>query len=114
MDGTVIPASQQQWFSRNNQYAGWSNGVWNMVFAGDSQPPEGEFPGAPYTVVERTPTIREKPYLYLGENNNYEVFVPAIRENSQGISWLEGRRRDDRFRSINSISRTRTARRRQA
>src|SRR4051812_44651499 len=30
----VINGSQQQWLIRNSRVAGWSNGVWNQVFAG--------------------------------------------------------------------------------
>ena len=30
----VINGSQQQWLTRNSQIGGWSNGVWNQVFAG--------------------------------------------------------------------------------
>jgi uncharacterized protein YjdB len=90
VDGMIVPASQQQWFSRNNQYNNWSNGVWNMVFVGDQQPPSGVFPTDPYTIVEKTPVIREKPYLYIDNDGNYQVFVPSLRENAQGISWLSG------------------------
>ena len=34
VDGQVVPASQQQWLSRNSKWSRWSNGVWNMVFVG--------------------------------------------------------------------------------
>ena len=65
VDGKVIPASQQQWLSRNSKWAGWSNAVWNMVFVGCDNSPANTFPNPPYTVVEQTPVIREKPYLYV-------------------------------------------------
>ncbi|MGO4545336.1 glycosyl hydrolase [Paenibacillus sp. 2TAB23] len=90
VDGGIVPASQQQWFSRNNQYGSWSNGVWNMVFVGDQQPPSGEFPASPYTVVEKSPLIREKPYLYIDNAGNYQVFVPSLQKDAKGISWLNG------------------------
>src|SRR5579864_1520423 len=32
--GFVINAGQQQWITRNSSIGGWSNGVWNQVFAG--------------------------------------------------------------------------------
>ena len=54
VDGKVVPASQQQWLSRNSQWSGWSNGVWNMVFVGCVNAPGGKFPEPPYTVVDRT------------------------------------------------------------
>src|SRR5215212_7245819 len=30
----VVSGSQQQWLTRNSEVAGWSNAVWNQVFAG--------------------------------------------------------------------------------
>ncbi|MWC28833.1 S-layer homology domain-containing protein [Paenibacillus sp. MMS18-CY102] len=90
IDNQIIPASQQQWFSRNNQYGSWSNGVWNMVFVGDSAPPSGTFPQEPYTVVDESPVIREKPYLYIDSNGEYQVFVPDKQTNAKGVSWANG------------------------
>jgi len=88
--GQIVPASQQQWFSRNSQYSNWTNGVWNMVFVGDANPPAGQFPNPPYTVVDRTPVIREKPYLYVDSAGSYYVFVPALQTNTRGVSWANG------------------------
>lgn len=90
VDGPIVPASQQQWFSRNSQYNNWTNGVWNMVFVGDSNPPTGQFPDPPYTVVEKTPIIREKPYLYVDNAGQYQVFVPSLQTYTQGVSWANG------------------------
>ncbi|KAF2972854.1 hypothetical protein GQX73_g830 [Xylaria multiplex] len=91
IDHVVLPGSQQQWLSRNNKYGRWANGVWNMVFVGDSSAPDrGSFPEVPYTVVERTPVIREKPYLYITDQDQYEVFVPSLEKNTQGPSWANG------------------------
>ncbi|WNR46221.1 discoidin domain-containing protein [Paenibacillus roseipurpureus] len=90
VDGQVIPASQQQWFSRNSEWASWSNGVWNMVFVGDKNTPTGQFPDPPYTVVPNTSLMREKPYLYLDNTNQYQVFVPSLSQNTQGTSWANG------------------------
>jgi len=90
VDGKVVSASQQQWLSRNSKWASWSNGVWNMVFVGCVNAPEGAFPNPPYTVVERTPVIREKPYLYVDGPGKYRVFVPALKTNTKGVSWLDG------------------------
>ena len=90
VDGTIVPASQQQWFSRNSQWGGWSNGVWNMVFVGNASAPAGQFPDPPYTVVDKTPVIREKPYLYINNAGQYQVFVPSLQTNTQGVSWLGG------------------------
>ena len=90
ISGTVQPYSQQQWFTRDSQVGGWLNGVWNMVFTGVSGAPAQTFPNPPYTVVPQSPVTREKPYLYLDQAGNYAVFVPALRQNSQGITWAGG------------------------
>lgn len=42
------------------------------------------------TVINNTPEIREKPFLYYNEETDeYRVFIPAMRKNSAGISWSE-------------------------
>jgi hypothetical protein len=91
VDGRVSSGSQQQWFSRNDQWDSWNGGVWNMVFVGTVNPPAGAWPTRPYTVVDKTPLIREKPYLVLDENGRYCVFVPALQsEGTKGTSWSSG------------------------
>ena len=89
VDGKVVPASQQQWISRNSKWASWTNAVWNMVFVGSVNTPADSFPEPPYTVVDRTPIIREKPYVYTS-GGQYYVFVPALQTNTQGVSWASG------------------------
>jgi hypothetical protein len=42
-------------------------------------------------VVDRTPTVREKPFLTTGPDGSYSVFVPALHENSAGPTWTSGR-----------------------
>lgn len=40
------------------------------------------------TVIESTPKLREKPFLYFDtEKDEYRVFVPAMKNNYKGISW---------------------------
>jgi hypothetical protein len=90
VDGKVVPASQQQWLSRNSKWSEWTNAVWNMVFVGCVNAPKGTFPKQAYTVVDRTPVIREKPYLYMDGSGKYHVFVPALKTNTRGVSWLAG------------------------
>ena len=90
IDGKLTPGSQQQWFSRNSAWESWSNGVWNMVFVGNVGNPDGTWPERPYTVVDKTPIIREKPYLFIDSSKNFSVFVPALRKDSAGISWGNG------------------------
>jgi hypothetical protein len=90
VDGKVVPASQQQWLSRNSQWSSWSNGVWNMVFVGCVNAPGGKSSELPYTVVDRAPVIREKPYLAVDGAGQYVVCVPPRRTGAQGVSWSAG------------------------
>jgi hypothetical protein len=87
IDTAVTPGSQQQFLTRNTTLTHWGGGVWNMVFVGDDQPPPGQWPAQPYTVVGKTPAIREKPYLVIDSSGNYAVQVPALKNGSQGTSW---------------------------
>jgi hypothetical protein len=92
---TIVNGSQQQWFVRNSQLDGWSNGVWNQVFSGVVGAPAQCFPGqkscgGPYTTLATSPVTREAPYLYIDSNGNYNVFVPAIQTNSAGATWASG------------------------
>ncbi|RPJ26099.1 MAG: discoidin domain-containing protein, partial [Chloroflexi bacterium] len=84
--GQVFSGSQQQYMTRNSQIGSWSNGVWNQVFVGVSGAPAQTFPNPPYTVVNQSPLIREKPFLYFS-GGNYFVFVPALRTNASGTTW---------------------------
>ena len=88
--GQVNSGSQQQWISRNDQWGSWTGSNWNMVFVGATNAPSGAFPSPPYTVVSQTPTVKEKPFLYIDSSGNYQVFVPSLRTNSQGTSWSSG------------------------
>ncbi|NUT11184.1 MAG: discoidin domain-containing protein [Nonomuraea sp.] len=87
VDGTVQPYSQQQWFTRDSTIGGWLNGVWNMVFSGVAGAPGQSFPEPPYTTLDTSPVTREKPYLYVDAAGNYQVFAPALRQNSRGANW---------------------------
>ena len=90
VDSTVSSISQQQWLSRNDVWGNWSGGVWNMVFVGVSNPPSGNWPSPPYTIITNTPLVREKPYLYVDSNTNFFVRVPNLRTNSLGTTWAAG------------------------
>ena len=63
----VKPGSQQQWFSRNSAVSAWAGGVWNMVFSGVTGAPPSHCGIAkdqgPYTTVEKTPLVAEKPFI---------------------------------------------------
>jgi hypothetical protein len=91
--GQIINGSQQQFFVRNSTLGGgWTNGVWNQVFAGDVNAPAQCFPGVPngcgpYTTIAVTPASREKPYLYVDGNDDWRVFVPDAAASSTGPTW---------------------------
>ena len=61
-----------------------------MVFVGSTGVPAQGFPNPPYTTVNQTPTVDEKPYLYTDSSGNWDVFVPSNRTSSQGVSWANG------------------------
>jgi Pectate lyase superfamily protein len=96
--GTVINGSQQQFLVRNTSLDGWSNGVWNQVFAGDPGAPAQSFsatsglPGGtqPYTTLATSPVTQEEPFLQTDPAGHYSVFVPAVRHDSSGPSWAGG------------------------
>ncbi|MFI0710173.1 coagulation factor 5/8 type domain-containing protein [Streptomyces inhibens] len=90
VDGQVRSGSQQQWLSRNTEWGSWTGANWNMVFVGAENAPAGNFPRPPYTRVDTTPVSREKPFLYVDDAGAYQVFVPALRKDSQGTSWSSG------------------------
>lgn len=88
--GYIINGSQQQYLVRNSAIGGWSNGVWNQVFSGVLGAPATSFPDPPYTTLDESPVTREKPFLYIGDDGNYYVFVPDARFDSAGVSWDGG------------------------
>ncbi|KAF0833146.1 hypothetical protein C8E84_0918 [Ornithinibacter aureus] len=87
----VINGSQQQWLTRNSEVGGWSNGVWNQVFAGvEGAPSDANFPTEPYTTLETTPLSREKPWLWVGDSGAWKVRVPAAAAETRGTTWGDG------------------------
>ncbi len=93
IDDTVTSGPQQQWFSRNTRWAAWNGGNWNMMFVGVEGAPAGEWPEKPFTVIEETPLVREKPYLTTSDNEFF-VRVPALKKNSSGPDWISGNNTD--------------------
>lgn len=90
IDGQVRSGTQQQWITRNSTLGGWTGSNWNMVFVGSQGVPATSFPNPPYTTVNQTPVVREKPFLYVDGNGAYQVFVPAVRTNASGTTWAGG------------------------
>ncbi|MCR8660129.1 discoidin domain-containing protein [Paenibacillus endoradicis] len=89
IDGNIVPGSQQQFFSRNNDYRKWDGSLWNMVLVGDKNPQPNTFPSPAITTIEKAPVIKEKPYLYM-EGSDYKVFVPSLQKDRKGVSWENG------------------------
>jgi len=92
--GTIVNGSQQQFIVRNSNLDGWTNGVWNQVFAGDNGAPAQAFgvPGGagPYTTLATSPVTQEEPFLYVGPDGSYQVFVPGLQHDSVGPTWTNG------------------------
>ena len=87
IDGTVVSGSQQQFLTRNVAMQAWNGGVWNMVFVGNQGNPTGAWPKSPYTFVDATPVLREKPYLTVDASGSYAVVAPTLTQSTQGTSW---------------------------
>ncbi len=88
--GFVVNGSQQQFLVRDSSIGGWSNAVWNQVFAGVRGAPAQSFPSPPYTTLPTTPVSRERPFLYVDASGGYRVFVPSTRTDSSGPTWQNG------------------------
>ena len=87
IDGVVSSGPQQQWFSRNSAWGKWIGGNWNMMFLGVKGAPESRWPDNPYTTINETPVIREKPYLVF-DDKGYSIKIPELKKNSIGPGWL--------------------------
>jgi hypothetical protein len=90
VDGQVRSGSQQQWLTRNSAIGSWKGSNWNMVFVGTEHAPTNSFPDPPYTTIDAAPVIREKPFLFVDRSGAWKVFVPALRSNAEGPTWISG------------------------
>ncbi|MBP3537955.1 MAG: glycoside hydrolase family 16 [Muribaculaceae bacterium] len=99
-DAPVGSDGQQQWYTRNSfLQAGrgkFSEGAYNFVFNGVELGSDADKPtyadsdwdkGGNVTFIETTPVVREKPFLFLGDDGRYKVFRPALRRESKGVSY---------------------------
>ena len=86
----MVNGTQQQYLVRNSNLGGWSNAVWNQVFAGVVGAPAQAFPTPPYTTLSTNPESREKPFLYVDSMNHFKVYVPSAQFNSSGVTWAAG------------------------
>ena len=90
IDGVVRSGTQQQWFARNSAISGWDGANWNMMFMGVDGAPPTSFPDPPDTTLAAVPVIREKPFLFVDHDGDWQVFVPAVRRAARGTSWAGG------------------------
>lgn len=90
VEGRAGLTSGQQWLTRNSRIGSWEGGNWNRVFVGVQGAPNDSWPDQPITVIDKTPVVREKPFLTFTESGTYAVFVPALLRETSGPSWLNG------------------------
>lgn len=88
VDGKISSGTQQQFFTRNSTIGSWDGYVWNMMFLGVDNAPVEQWPKPPFTTIDKTPRIREKPFIYIDDSGTFKLFVPAIRENVAGTDWF--------------------------
>jgi hypothetical protein len=90
IEGRAGLTSGQQWFTRNSSIGTWEGGNWNRVFVGVDGAPNDTWPDKPTTIIEKTPVVREKPFLTITESGNYAVFIPSLVKETSGPSWING------------------------
>lgn len=90
---------QQQWYTRNSILekgrGEFKEMKYNYVFQGvqlgdgvdKATYTDNWDRGGNVTFLPTTPTVREKPFLFINEEKRYKVFVPALRSESAGISY---------------------------
>lgn len=93
IDNQIISGTQQQWLTRNTAFANWEGYNWNMVFVGPiGNVPVGTWPNPSYSVIEKSPVIREKPYLLFDKTTQqWAINKRTLRRNVAGTDWhIEG------------------------
>lgn len=94
VETTIYGGSQQQFCVRNvNVGNNFTNGAWNIIFVGSkftklTNIPKNGDECHPYTYVEKTPVVAEKPYIYLNttttNNGSYSLIVPRVEMDKIG------------------------------
>lgn len=92
---------QQQWYYRNSILAKgrgeFLEEKYNYCFQGVVIGPDADVStyrdnwssGGNVTFIDTTPVIREKPFLFIGDDGRYKVFRPALKRDSRGLSYTE-------------------------
>lgn len=88
VEGRAGLTTGQQWMTRNSSIGSWEGGNWNRVFVGVEGAPNDTWPTEPTTVIDKTPVVREKPFLTYTESGEYAVFVPELLRETSGPSWI--------------------------
>ena len=88
VEGRAGLTTGQQWITRNSSIGSWEGGNWNRVFVGVEGAPNDTWPTEPTTVIDKTPVVREKPFLTYTESGDYAVFVPELLREASGPSWI--------------------------
>lgn len=99
-DKNIQNTTQQQWFTRNSEFQKWTKSDINMVFLGDKGNIPNSYPNPRNTVIEKTPIVKERPFLVFDENRGYGIQVSSLKEDFRGISWKDD---DSSFRSIDEF-----------
>jgi hypothetical protein len=117
VSGNLNFFGNQQYMVRNSDIGGANgcpNGLWNMVYSGVQGAPAPVFTGQcqQNTVLSTSPATAEEPFLYTDSGGNYNVFVPAVQNDSSGPSWAKALRPGSpcRCRSSSSPARARQCR----
>lgn len=97
VDGNITSGPQQQWFTRNSDMGKWIGGNWNMMFVGVNGAPAENWPELPYTTINETPFVREKPFLAF-DGKGFNIKVPQLKQNSKGPDWAGGVRSEKTLR----------------
>lgn len=87
--GIIDSGSQQQWLTRNSEFANWTGENWNIVFVGNDEAgvPKTTWPAHTYSSVSQTPAVREKPYL-IYKDDEYYVKIPALKKDTVSYDWM--------------------------
>jgi hypothetical protein len=88
VEGRAGLTTGQQWMTRNSNIGSWEGGNWNRVFVGVEGAPNDTWPAKPTTVINKTPVVREKPFLTYTESDGFAVFVPELLRETSGSSWM--------------------------
>ncbi|MDR1157077.1 MAG: Ig-like domain-containing protein [Oscillospiraceae bacterium] len=88
-NGRVGSFTQQQWYFRNNDATSYFfNARCHSTFYQGVTGDMTDVNSHEKTVIENTPIIAEKPYLYF-KDDEYYVFVPGLRYDAVGRSWTD-------------------------